>query len=322
MSAPGWIKIHRALLDHWCATEPEALAVWVRLLCEANFEDKKANVYGQLVEVKRGQLVFGLDSFSARTGVSVKKLRRIIDMLISDGMVGRQVMSKFSIITIACYDKYQDMDRQEAGKGQAEGKQKAAPKEVKNLRREEDLLSCQHDEAIRAVIDRINEITGQNLQPSAKVHRENISARLNDGFSLEDLISIVETKSAEWMGTKQQIYLVPKTLFRPSNFDRYLAESKMASKIPTAEQLVDVYHEKMPSMPSVGVITPKRRNLVTDFCLTGKMTVDKFSAYLDYIGTRCTWVMNPKYGYGFDFLVDRNTLDRARNTTLEDKIND
>ena len=188
--------------------------------------------------------------------------------------------------------------------------------------RSKDYLSCQHDEAITAVIERINEITGQKLQPSAKVHRENISARLNDGFSLEDLISIVETKSAEWMGTKQQVYLVPKTLFRPSNFDRYLAESRLASKIPTAEQLVDVYHEKMPSMPHVGVITPKRRNLVTDFCLAGKMTVDKFSAYLDYIGTRCTWVMNPKYGYGFDFLVDRNTLDRARNTTLEDKIND
>lgn len=322
MSAPGWIKIHRALLDHWCATEPEALAVWVRLLCEANFEDKKANVYGQLVEVKRGQLVFGLDAFSARSGVSVKKLRRIIDMLIRDGMVGRQVMSKFSIITIACYDKYQDLGRQEAGKGQPEGKQGAAPKEVKNSISEEDLLSRQRDEAITSVIDRINEITGQKLQASAKVHREFISGRLNEGFYLDDLMAIVEVKSAEWMGTKQQVYLVPKTLFRPSNFDRYLAESRLASKIPTAEQLVDVYHEKMPSMPHVGVITPKRRGLVTDFCIAGKMTVDKFRAYLDYIVTRCTWVMNPRYGYGFDFLIDRDTLDKARNTTLEDRIND
>ena len=322
MSAPGWIKIHRALLDHWCATEPEALAVWVRLLCEANFEDKKANVYGQFVEVKRGQLVFGLDAFSARSGVSVKKLRRIVDMLIRDGMVGRQVMSKFSIITIACYDKYQDLGRQEAGKGQPEGKQGAAPKEVKNSISEEDLLSRQRDEAITAVIERINEITGQKLQVSAKVHREFISGRLNEGFSLDDLMAIVEVKSAEWMGTKQQVYLVPKTLFRPANFDRYLAESKQASKAPTAEQLIDLYHEKMPSMPRVGVITPKRRNLVTDFCLAGKMTVDKFSAYLDYIATRCTWVMNPRYGYGFDFLIDRDTLDRARNTTLEDRTND
>ena len=322
MSAPGWIKIHRALLDHWCATEPEALAVWVRLLCEANFEDKKANVYGQLVEVKRGQVVYGRKEFSKRSGVTEMKLRRIMSMLESDGMIIQHKRSKFTLVSVTCYDEYQDTNQQTTSKQPANNQQTTTPKEVKNLRREEDLLSCEHDESITSVIDRINEITGQKLQVSAKVHREFISGRLNEGFSLEDLMAIVEVKSAEWMGTKQQIYLVPKTLFRPSNFDRYLAESKLASKIPTAEQLVDLYHEKMPSMPRVGVITPKRRNLVTDFCLAGKMTVDKFSAYLDYIVTRCTWVMNPKYGYGFDFLVDRNTLDRARNTTLEDKIND
>ena len=322
MSAPGWIKIHRALLDHWCATEPEALAVWVRLLCEANFEDKKSLINGCLVDVQRGQLVFGLDAFSTKSGVSVMKLRRVISMLESDGMINRQKTSKYSLISIVCYDKYQEDNRQKSGIEQAKDNQITAPKEVKNLRREEDLLSCQHDEAITAVIERINEITGQKLQVSAKVHREFISGRLNEGFTIEDLMAIVEVKSAEWMGTKQQVYLVPKTLFRPSNFDRYLAESRLASKVPTAEQLVDVYHEKMPSMPNVGVITPKRRGLVTDFCIAGKMTVDKFRAYLDYIGTRCTWVMNPKYGYGFDFLVDRNTLDRARNTTLEDRTND
>lgn len=138
MSQPGWIKIHRALMDHWSASEPEALAVWVRMLCEANYEDKKANVYGQLVDVKRGQLVFGLDAFSARSGVSVKKLRRIIDMLIKDGMLGRQVFNKFSVITITCYDKYQDEGRQEASTGQTEGKQRAAPKEGNNSRSEED----------------------------------------------------------------------------------------------------------------------------------------------------------------------------------------
>lgn len=146
MSQPGWIKIHRALMDHWSASEPEALAVWVRMLCEANYEDKKANVYGQLVEVKRGQLVFGLDAFSARSGVSVKKLRRIIDMLLKDGMLGRQVFNRFSIITITCYDKYQDVGKQEACEGQAEGKQRAAPKEGNNSRSEEHSLSAEADE--------------------------------------------------------------------------------------------------------------------------------------------------------------------------------
>ena len=146
MSQPGWIKIHRALMDHWSSSEPEALAVWIRMLCEANYEDKKSNVYGQLVEVKRGQLVFGLDAFSARSGVSVKKLRRIIDMLLKDGMLGRQVFNRFSIITITCYDKYQDVGKQEAGEGQAEGKQRAAPKEGNNSRSEEPSLSADADD--------------------------------------------------------------------------------------------------------------------------------------------------------------------------------
>ena len=137
MSAPGWIKVHRALLDHWCATEPEALAVWVRLLCEANFESKKSMINGCLIDVERGQLVFGLDAFSKKSGVSVSKLRRIISMLESDGMISRQKTSKYSLISIACYDKYQEDDRQITGKSQANHNQIAAPKEVKNLRSKE-----------------------------------------------------------------------------------------------------------------------------------------------------------------------------------------
>ena len=137
MSAPGWIKVHRALLGHWCATEPEALAVWVRLLCEANFESKKSMINGCLIEVERGQLVFGLDAFSKKSGVSVAKLRRIISMLESDGMISRQKTSKYSLISIACYDKYQEDDRQITDKSQAKDNQIAAPKEVKNLRSEE-----------------------------------------------------------------------------------------------------------------------------------------------------------------------------------------
>ena len=124
-------------MDHWSASEPEALAVWIRMLCEANFEEKTTLIHGQLVTVKRGQLIFGLEKFSARSGVSIKKLRRIVDMLVSDGMLGRQVMQRFSMLTITCYDKYQDMGKQEASTGQAEGNRRATPKEDNKSRSEE-----------------------------------------------------------------------------------------------------------------------------------------------------------------------------------------
>ena len=137
MSAPGWIKIHRALLDHWCATEPEALAVWVRLLCEANFEDKKSNVYGQLVEVKRGQVVYGRKEFSKRSGVTEMKLRRIMSMLESDGMIIQHKRSKFTLVSITYYDEYQDANQQTTSKQPANNQQTTTPKEVKNLRSKE-----------------------------------------------------------------------------------------------------------------------------------------------------------------------------------------
>ena len=324
----GWIKLHREITNHWLwDCEFSYAQAWVDLLLKACHKPNKLMIKGQVIELKRGQQARSEVTLSKEWKWSRGKVRRFINQCLKDGMIECEATHLTSIITICNYDSFQGVDTagstpNETPDGTSNGHLAVHKQEVNNSISEEDLLSRQRDEAITSVIDRINEITGQKLQVSAKIHREFISGRLNEGFTIEDLMAIVEVKSAEWMGTKQQVYLVPKTLFRPSNFDRYLAESKLASKVPTAEQLVELYHEKMPSMPSVGVITPKRRGLVTDFCIAGKMTVDKFSAYLDYIVTRCTWVMNPKYGYGFDFLVDRDTLDKARNTTLEDRIND
>lgn len=321
MAAPGWIKVHRALLDHWCATEPEALAVWIRLLCEANFESKKSMINGCLIDVQRGQLVFGLDAFSKKSGVSVAKLRRIISMLESDGMISRQKTSKYSLISIACYDKYQDDDRQTAGKEQANNNQIAAPKEVKNLRSKEvsNSLSSELDDGIAAVIEKLNNLTGQKLLSTTKVHRESISARLNDGFTVGQLISIVECKAAEWMGTKFQSYLKPENLFRPKNFHKNLSQSEIACSVTKAEDLAEVYNELMPELPPVSVITTKMRGEATEFCLKGQMDKEKFRNYLMYVRENCKWISSGEYKVGFDYLVNIDTLLKVRGDLMNDR---
>ena len=217
MSAPGWIKVHRALLDHWCATEPEALAVWVRLLCEANFESKKSMINGCLIEVERGQLVFGLDAFSKKSGVSVAKLRRIISMLESDGMISRQKTSKYSLISIACYDKYQEDDRQITGKSQAKDNQIAAPKEVKNLRSEEDKKDKQ-DPAGADIDFSPLRMTTEQVEEVKRIRRKNkcgaITQRVvntlakefelaaKKGWGQEDILSEWELRG--WKGFKAE----------------------------------------------------------------------------------------------------------------------
>jgi len=129
----GWVKLHRGLFDHWIASDPEFLAVWVRMLTEANFEDKRQLFNGSLLDIKRGQIIFGLDAWSAKTGVGISKLRRLLLLLENDSMIDRQKTNKFSLISILNYEKYQCDDRQDAGKTQADDRQAATPKELKNI---------------------------------------------------------------------------------------------------------------------------------------------------------------------------------------------
>jgi hypothetical protein len=134
----GWIKLHRGIFDHWIASDPDYFCVWLRMLTEANFEDKKHLFNGALLEIKRGQIIFGLEAWSAKTGVTIAKLRKLLDMLEKDKMISRQKTNKYSLISIVNYALYQDDDRQTACRTHAEDKQNATPKELKNIRSKED----------------------------------------------------------------------------------------------------------------------------------------------------------------------------------------
>lgn len=130
----GWLKLHRSLLSHWVASEPESLAVWIRLLAEANHKPSKKRFNGSLIDVDRGQTIFGLNAFSDKSGITKAKLRRILSELESDGMINRQITNKYSLITITCFDKYQGDDTQDASKKQPERKQAA----IKSQHRKND----------------------------------------------------------------------------------------------------------------------------------------------------------------------------------------
>lgn len=131
-AARGWICLHRGLMEHWIYQDADALKVWITMLMEANHEPKKHLFNGVLVEIDRGQLVTGRFAMAEKTGVSEKKVRSIISMLESDGMVGQQKTNKYSIITITNYAQYQDQGQQKSSTGPSKGQKKATPKQLNN----------------------------------------------------------------------------------------------------------------------------------------------------------------------------------------------
>lgn len=126
----GWIRVQRAILDHWVFSEADALKLWVYLLMSANYEDKSRSFNGRLIQVKRGQLIYGRHAVSQRLGISETKLRRYIKQFIKDEMISQQTTNKYSIITITCYDKYQDVDQQTTNKRPTNRQQTTTPKQV------------------------------------------------------------------------------------------------------------------------------------------------------------------------------------------------
>lgn len=83
--------------------------------------------------------------------------------------------------------------------------------------------------AIRAVIEHLNLITGAKYKPSSKGHTDNISGRLSDGHTVEDMMLVIEHKASEWLNdAKWGRFLRPSTLFQPGKFDGYLIAARAA----------------------------------------------------------------------------------------------
>ena len=126
----GWIRLDRAIQDNFLWQEPEALKLWLYLLMAASLTDKATAFNGQMLNIKRGQLVFGLNAASARLNISVRRLRKYLNWFETDDMIDKQVTNKFSIISITNYSQYQDTGKQASGKSQATATQRAATIQV------------------------------------------------------------------------------------------------------------------------------------------------------------------------------------------------
>lgn len=57
-----------------------------------------------------------------------------------------------------------------------------------------------------------------------------ILLRLEEGVTIEQMLNIIDMKAKEWMGTGQQVYLRPQTLFNETKCATYLAQLSMPKK--------------------------------------------------------------------------------------------
>jgi len=77
---------------------------------------------------------------------------------------------------------------------------------------------------IKYIVEFLNAKTASKYKHTSAKTQTLIKARFKDGFTLEDFKQVIETKTAQWLGTEMEKYLRPETLFG-TKFEGYLNES-------------------------------------------------------------------------------------------------
>ena len=106
----GWVKIHRSITSHWLYTEKRVFSkfeAWNDILLTVNYTDAKTIIKGSLYEVKRGQSILSLDSWSKRWNWDKSKVRRFLNTLQLDNMIVIKSDTVTTQLTVCNYESYQ-----------------------------------------------------------------------------------------------------------------------------------------------------------------------------------------------------------------------
>jgi uncharacterized phage protein (TIGR02220 family) len=81
-----------------------------------------------------------------------------------------------------------------------------------------------NNEAVSEVINYLNSRSGTEFRPETPKNAQVVSARLNEGWTIDQLKSVIDKKVGEWKGTKMEKYIRPITLFSSDKFESYVNE--------------------------------------------------------------------------------------------------
>ena len=102
-----YIKVFRKLLNWEWYTDVNTKTLFLHCLLKANWKDGAWRGH----TIKRGQFITSLPSLSKETGLSIREVRTALNHLKSTGEVTDKIYSKFRIITVKNWNRYQAIDK-------------------------------------------------------------------------------------------------------------------------------------------------------------------------------------------------------------------
>lgn len=134
----GWIKLHRKVKEHWLYQERpfDRYHAWDDIMLSVNHEQKQFLHGNKLLTVKPGQVVTSLRKLGERWGWNQEKVRRFLNLLVSDGMIDIRCDTTMTVITIENWSFYQSSDTEVCHDRDTTVTQTVTNKNVKNEKKD------------------------------------------------------------------------------------------------------------------------------------------------------------------------------------------
>ncbi|RXI55927.1 conserved phage C-terminal domain-containing protein [Clostridium tetani] len=236
----GWISLYRSLLDKpiWQCSTPEQKTIFITILLLANHKEREWEWQGQPYKCKPGQFITSIPSLVERCGkgITTQKVRTALNKFKKYGFLTDKSTNNGRLITIVNWELYQgiknetniQVNRQVTGNQQADNRQVTPNNNVNNV-------NNVNKNIYSPIIDYLNKKADKKFKAETKETQRLINGRIKEGFKLEDFKKVIDNKCNEWIGktTREgkscEDWLNPQTLFRPSNFGKYLNQKSISN---------------------------------------------------------------------------------------------
>jgi hypothetical protein len=112
----SWIKLYRNLLYSPIFENEKGLKIWIWCLLKATHIDRNQLVGQQIVELKKGQFVFGRKKASEELKMTESVIYKYIKLLEKLEMISMESNNKFSVVTVEKWEDYQLEDLKSSNK--------------------------------------------------------------------------------------------------------------------------------------------------------------------------------------------------------------
>jgi len=193
----GWVKIHRKLLSpEWTqCLDGVGKALFFELLLMANYKDTRAVRKGQVITVKRGQILTSVTELSERLQFSRKAISNRLELLTKLGTIIEKRDSVGTLITICKFSEYQGLGSNEGTTTEQRGNNDGTTwvtrieegKEVKEIKEGEEGHSPV-DDFLDCYCDEMQKVYGK--RPKITSHLRRVAGEIIGEIGLERSIAL------------------------------------------------------------------------------------------------------------------------------------